>query len=146
MSNLPLSPSGKKGGQTGRRAINIEPSVFVSEHALLIQQTLRSGQSVSHPGNLVILGDVHPGAEVTAAGSIYIMGTLRGLAHAGATGDEGAVVLAFRLIPTQLRIAGRISRAPDADADKPDEPEIARIRNGLIVIEPYLNLSKRKSV
>ncbi|MBC7106160.1 MAG: septum site-determining protein MinC, partial [Firmicutes bacterium] len=79
---------------------------LVDDQTILVRRTLRSGQRLCYNGNVVILGDVNPGAEVVAAGNVIVMGVLRGVVHAGANGNEEAVVLAFRLRPTQLRIAG----------------------------------------
>ncbi|HHV62805.1 MAG TPA: septum site-determining protein MinC [Firmicutes bacterium] len=107
-------------------------------NTLLVKRTLRSGQGINHPGNVVVLGDVNPGAEVIAGGDIIVMGTLRGVAHAGVTGNEGAIVVALRLLPTQLRVANVIARAPDERSKSPNTPEVARIRDGMIVIESYL--------
>ncbi|HHV93073.1 MAG TPA: septum site-determining protein MinC [Firmicutes bacterium] len=108
------------------------------DNALIVRRTLRSGQRVHYPGSVVILGDVNPGAEVVAGGDIIVLGALRGVAHAGAMGEEDAVVVAFRLQPTQLRIAHFISRAPDdADLPEPQGPEIAQVRNNLITIQSY---------
>lgn len=105
---------------------------------LLVRRTLRSGQRVRFYGNVVVLGDVNPGAEVTAGGDIVVMGWLRGLAHAGAEGNDQAVVSAFRLNPTQLRIANYIGRAPDqGEAVLPDVPEIAEVRDGQLVIDRW---------
>jgi septum site-determining protein MinC len=107
---------------------------------LLIRKTLRSGQNVRFYGNVVVLGDVNPGAEITAGGDIIVMGWLRGMAHAGAQGDERAMVSAFRLNPTQLRIAHFIARSPDGgEATMPDVPEIAEIREGQLVIDRWQN-------
>ena len=85
------------------------------------------------PGNVTILGDVNPGAEVVAEGDIFVFGTLRGTAHAGVGGDRSASVVALRLAPTQLRIADIISRAPD-DSALPDQPEYAYISESRIMI------------
>lgn len=109
-----------------------------SSETLLIRRTVRSGQRISYNGNVVILGDVNPGAEVAASGDVVVMGALRGVVHAGATGDEGAVVLALRLRPTQLRIGNVIGRAPDSEPEGvPEQPEIARVKAGEIVIDLY---------
>jgi septum site-determining protein MinC len=113
-----------------RQAINQPDTV-------LVQRSLRSGQSIQYPGNVVVMGDVNPGAEVIASGNIVVMGSFRGVAHAGATGDESATITAFRLRPTQLRIAGHITRPPDGEPAGPDVPETARIRDGIVVIERY---------
>ncbi len=105
---------------------------------LLIRRTLRSGQRVHFRGNVVVVGDVNPGAEITAGGDIIVMGWLRGVAHAGAYGDERAIVSAFRLEPTQLRIAHLIGRAPDdVEESAPKVPEFAEVREGHLVIDQW---------
>jgi len=106
-------------------------------NTLLLRRTLRSGQSVQYPGNVVIMGDVNPGAEVIAGGSIVVLGWLKGVAHAGALGDETSAIMALRLRPTQLRIAGHITRPPEGEDAGPEAPEIACIREGMVVIERY---------
>jgi len=107
---------------------------------LLLKRTVRSGQKISYRGTVVILGDANPGSEIVATGDILVMGTLRGMAHAGAEGDRSAIVAAFRLKPTQLRIAGIISRPPEEKEYLPRFPEIARLKDNVIVIEPYNTL------
>jgi septum site-determining protein MinC len=101
----------------------------------LIYRHLRSGQKFFTRGNVVILGDINPGAEVIAGGNILVMGALKGMAHAGALGDETSVVAAFRLSPIQLRIANHITRPPDGEKIVVNNPELARIRAGKVVIE-----------
>jgi septum site-determining protein MinC len=105
------------------------------EDTLLVKQTLRSGQSISYEGNIVIQGSVNPGAELIAEGNIIIMGKFKGIAHAGAKGNVDATISAFKLEPTQLRIAHYISRAPDNPLSTPDNPEIAFIKDKHIVID-----------
>lgn len=103
-----------------------------------VRGTVRSGQRISSEGNVVVVGDVNPGGEIIAAGNILVMGTMRGLAHAGVDGNEAAIVAAYWLQPTQLRIAGIITRAPEGDSTRPEYPEVAYIKNNTLVIEPYL--------
>jgi len=112
-----------------------EQEIQSSEETILIKRTLRSGQKVFFPGNIVVLGDVNPGAEVIAGGNVLVMGSMRGLAHAGALGSEQAVVVAFRLNPTQLRIANHITRAPEGQSTCGNDPEVASIKGGKVVIE-----------
>ena len=107
-----------------------------TEKATIVQRTVRSGQSVRHPGHVVIIGDVNPGAEVVAGGSIVVWGRLRGLVHAGALGDENAVICALDLAPTQLRIGKHISRSPEVRPSKP-VPEKASVQDGRIVAIPW---------
>ncbi len=94
------------------------------------------GQAVSFDGNVVVMGDVNPGSEVLATGDIVVFGSLRGIAHAGSAGKADACVVALRLVPTQLRIADKITRAPDDETQMPQGPEVAYLREGSIVIEP----------
>lgn len=103
---------------------------------LLLKETLRSGRSVYHEGHVIIIGDVNPGAEIVATRDVIVWGRLRGLVHAGATGDETAVICALELNPTQLRIASKIAIPPDENQAKP-VPERAAIRNGQIVAQPW---------
>lgn len=103
-----------------------------------IWRSMRSGQRVRFDGNVLVLGDVNPGAEIIANGSVVVMGALRGVVHAGAGGDGDAAVVALTLLPTQIRIASCITRPPDG-TNIPDSyrPEIARLRDGEVVIEKY---------
>ncbi len=103
-----------------------------------LRTTVRSGQKINYPGNVVIIGDINPGAEVVAEGNILVMGSMRGFAHAGSSGNQKAFVAAYCLQPTQLRIAEVIARSPDHDTIKPNVPEMAMIKNHAVVIEPYL--------
>ena len=96
--------------------------------------TLRSGKALQFAGNIVIVGDVNPGAEVVASGDIVIMGALRGIAHAGAQGDATARVIALELRPTQLRVSTHI--AADGDERGTREPEEAFVADGRIAIAP----------
>jgi septum site-determining protein MinC len=105
------------------------------EEAVLLQRTLRSGHSVRHPGHVVVIGDVNPGAEIIAGGHVVVWGRLRGVVHAGAAGDESAMVCALDLAPTQLRIAGHITVSP-SKRGKP-KPERAFIRDDQLIAEPW---------
>jgi septum site-determining protein MinC len=105
------------------------------ESAVLVRRTLRSGFSVQYAGHVVVVGDVNPGAEIIARGDVLVWGRLRGMVHAGAEGDERAVVCALDLSPTQLRIAGQIALTPKRRG-KP-LPEMARLNNGQVVAEPW---------
>ncbi len=106
--------------------------------ALVVRATVRSGQLIDYKGNIVIIGDVNPGAHIKAAGSIIVMGSMRGIAHAGVNGDYSAFIVAFKIQPMQLRIGDIITRAPDSISPKISNPEIALVKQGMIVVEPYL--------
>lgn len=97
--------------------------------------TVRSGQVLTHVGDLLFLGDVNPGGSIQATGSIYVLGALRGLAHAGMQGDERAIISASLFKPTQLRIADVISRPPDEWNDHESSMRFAYIVEGQISVE-----------
>jgi septum site-determining protein MinC len=105
------------------------------ETALWINKTLRSGTRIEYAGHVVIFGDVNPGAEVIAGGSVIVWGRLRGVVHAGAQGNRSAVVCALDLFPTQLRVAGEIAVAPERHG-KP-QPEVVRIKDNRLQAEPW---------
>lgn len=103
-----------------------------------VRNTLRSGQNIEFSGNVVVIGDINPGGQVKAGGNVIVMGILRGMVHAGSSGNKKAIIAAFSLQPTQLRIADIISRPPDGQLLKPGNPELARIKGENIIIEPYI--------
>lgn len=102
-----------------------------------LRKTIRSGQVINYSGNIVIVGDVNPGAEIIAGGNIIVLGTLRGFAHAGLGGNDKAIIAAFSLQPEILRISDIMSRSPD-DGTKPQYPEVAKVKDNTIIVEPYL--------
>jgi len=107
---------------------------------LYINQTLRSGQTVNYEGNILIIGDAHPGSEIIAGGDITVWGILGGIAHAGSNGNVTSKVRALKLNAIQLRIAGLYARRNDTlnvpFVQKTNEftPEEALIEDGKIVI------------
>jgi septum site-determining protein MinC len=104
---------------------------------VLLHRTMRSGQSLRQPGHVVIIGNVHAGAEVIAGGDVVVWGRLRGMVHAGAMGDDQAVVCALELRPTLLRISNLIARSPDEKENKSPGPEVAAVVDGQIVASPW---------
>ncbi|MCR5833549.1 MAG: septum site-determining protein MinC [Selenomonadaceae bacterium] len=106
-----------------------------SANLMVINRTIRGGQEVKSNGSVLICGNVNPGAQVIAGGSIDIRGTCRGFVHAGAFGDKSAFVLADRLMPLQIRIADFVARAPDEPEDV-NKAERAMIKDNMIVFEP----------
>ncbi|MCQ2738662.1 MAG: hypothetical protein MJ237_00380 [bacterium] len=107
---------------------------------LYLNQTLRSGQTVTYEGNILIIGDAHPGSEIIAEGDITVWGILGGIAHSGCKGNSSAKVRALKLNAIQLRIAGLYARrndtlnVPYVQKSNNFTPEEAQIENGKIVI------------
>ncbi|HEY0738068.1 MAG TPA: septum site-determining protein MinC [Herpetosiphonaceae bacterium] len=145
-----LATSSREGRTAARsqgiatRPANRQPTVVQREKepegAMLVVRTLRSGQVLRHPSHITIIGDVNPGAEVVAGGSVLVWGRLRGTVHAGALGDQTAVVCALELTPSLLRIADLMSRPPD---QRPNGPETARIYDEQIVVEQWEGIKPR---
>lgn len=106
-----------------RRAF--ETGELGDETALFLNKTIRSGQRIEFPGHVVVLGDVNPGAEIIADGSIIVWGRVRGIVHAGVKGDKNAVICALDLSPVQLRIADETSAL--LKPQKNPQPEIASL-------------------
>lgn len=102
----------------------------------LVYGTLRSGQRVESLYNLVVIGDVNPGADLVAGGDIVVLGSLRGTAHAAAFEEDGfdKVIVALQMSPMQLRIGSIITRGVD---EKSKGPEVARIDNRRIIVETF---------
>lgn len=102
-----------------------------------VTSIVRSGQVLEVAGDLLLVGDVNPGGTVKAGGNIFIMGALKGVAHAGFTGKKESVIVASFMTPSQLRIADCISRAPDHyDQEEHHHMECAYIdRNNQIIID-----------
>ena len=130
--NIALPVTTPSHRQAPDREVNSEES---GQEAVYVRRTLRSGRTVRHNGHVIVVGDVNAGAEVVADGDVVVWGHLRGTVHAGAGGDQSAVVCALDLSPTQLRIAGYIATSPARRGES--RPEIARIKDGQIVAERW---------
>ncbi|SHE47810.1 septum site-determining protein MinC [Seinonella peptonophila] len=113
------------------------------EHGIqMLVGTVRSGQVLQHVGDLLFAGDVNPGGIIQSTGSIFVLGALRGLAHAGVKGDHTAIIAASILRPTQLRIAEIISRPPDHWEEKEVEMQFAYVHGEQISVEKMHLLSQ----
>ena len=102
-----------------------------------IRKAVRGGQSINFSGNIVIIGDINSGAEVHASGNIIVLGSIKGNVFAGVGGNRNAIIAAFSLQPEVLKIGDIITISPDEE--KPLYPEIARVKDNAIIVEPYLN-------
>ncbi len=133
-SNTDLDGNDLAIGSAAQAGLEAEASS--GANALLVLETIRSGRSVQHEGHVTILGDVNPGAQIIARGHVVVWGRLRGMVHAGASGDASAVICALQLTPTQLRIANHIAIPPE-EQQPALFPEMASVRDGQIVAEPW---------
>ena len=102
-----------------------------------VRKTVRSGQCLNYAGNLIIIGDVNNGGEVRAHGNVIVLGDLKGKVFAGDNGNENAIIAAYSLEPELTSISGKITISPD-DFEKTGYPEVARLNENNIIVEPYL--------
>lgn len=108
----------------------------------LIHNVVRSGQLINISGDLLLIGDINPGGMVMASGNVFILGKLKGIAHAGCLGDTSAVICASQMTPTQLRIGDLYRRSPDRD-ELPTEAECAYIDEKHDLIIDKLSVLKK---
>ncbi len=114
-----------------------QPSLLSKEKQKLFfhNGTLRSGDNLSTEGDVLLFGDVNPGATISATGNVMVWGRLRGVAHAGKDGNQNMKIIALQLRPLQLRIGKLIARGPE-EKPEPGLAEEAKIVGGEIIIEP----------
>lgn len=116
----------------------VQPEAPELPTALYLRRSLRSGQKHVFNGDVVLVGDVNQGAEIIAGGDTIVFGTLRGVVHAGYPDNPAAVVVALNLMPLQLRIGPFIARAEEGQLNaRAQRPEVARVKDERIIIEPY---------
>ncbi|MCY0865199.1 MAG: septum site-determining protein MinC [Sulfobacillus sp.] len=103
----------------------------------VVRQTLRSGQRLVHAGDVIIVGDVNPGATVIAGGDVMVFGWLRGIVHAGQPDDVSRGVFALRFDPAQIRIGPILAIG---DSESRGEPEQAVVEEGQVVVRPWTDV------
>ena len=123
-----------KRNKNGSRNRNITEALF-------IKSTFRSGESLHHHGDVVVLADVNPGAEIRADGDIVVLGSLKGFVHAGASGDNKSVIIALELPSARFQIGKYHGVAPTSARQKPKSsatgPQIAYVRSRSIHVAPF---------
>jgi septum site-determining protein MinC len=129
---------------------DIESNVITKQEAeqlksetevVTVARIIRSGQVLKVPGDLLLIGDVNPGGTVIAGGNIFIMGALKGIAHAGYLGNDQAVITASGMRPAQLRISNCLNRAPESEqSNERREMECAYIDDNQQIIVDRLQV------
>ncbi len=110
----------------------------------IITGTIRSGQVQEYQGNVLYIGDINPGGILKAIGDIYVLGTIRGIVHAGMNGNKEAIIAASIMEPTQIRIADVISRPIEEEQPRSLKHEFAYVLDERIFIDKIQHLSKFK--
>lgn len=131
--DLRTETGNKIPGRAQQETMPINPEETGTQ-GVMFRRTLRSGRTIHSDGHVIVYGDVNPGAKIIASGDIIVWGRLRGTVHAGADGDENAIVCALDMSPNQLRIAEYIVTSPPGKR-RHIVPEVAYIRDNQIVVE-----------
>lgn len=144
---LDLGLAAQLEGDNGQPTASAQPALanLADEQHFVYCGHLRAGQVLQRSEHLIVVGDVNPGATIISDGDILVWGNLRGVAHAGGSGDRKAVIVALNLSPVQLRVADFIAIAPEAKEKRgwgrnrtsTKQPEIAYLANDQIVVEPW---------
>ena len=74
-----------------------------------VSTTVRAGQVLEAKGSLLLLGDVNPGGTVRSGGHIFVLGSLRGVAHAGIRGNKRAIIAASHMSPTRFALPTQLT-------------------------------------
>lgn len=135
--------SGTQPQRSRRANLSLAARSPDGSRGVLVRRLVRSGQVIRHTGHIVVIGDVNAGAEVVAGGDIVIWGGLYGTAHAGSMGDDSAMVCALEMRPLQLRIGHLIARPQESEGEGSPRPEVALVRDNMIVIEPWGSSARR---
>ncbi|WP_317368505.1 septum site-determining protein MinC [uncultured Tyzzerella sp.] len=125
---------------------NIQQNNFIQQNFTLDNNTnfthfhkgsLRSGQKISFAGSVVIIGDVNPGGEIIAEGNVIVLGKLKGVVHAGCTGNKNCYISALYMMPTQLIIGDCLVYFP-TDTKRDIVPEYAYVKDNQIFVEQLI--------
>ncbi|WP_372963409.1 septum site-determining protein MinC [Mesotoga sp.] len=121
----------QKDVKVGQKYDLVREKITEVRGAQIIRRNLRSGQIVVHNYDVVVVGNVHPGAEVIAGGSVVIFGSAKGVLRAGYSQGETGIIAAIDLQPSLIQIGNFLTQ----EYDHFDGPAVAHVRTGRIVVE-----------
>jgi len=131
-----------KSIESNRQRQQDEDTEANAKNFQIIRGIIRSGQTVTFDGSVLYVGDIHPGGAIICTGDIYVMGSLRGMAHAGSGGNPLSIIAASHLRQTQLRIADIISRPPDEWGIEEAVMEFAYLKDQAMEIDKIIHLHR----
>lgn len=126
----------QKDVKVGQKYDLVREKITEVRGAQIIRRNLRSGQIVVHNFDVVVIGNVHPGAEIIAGGSVVIFGSAKGVLRAGYSQGETGVIAAIDLQPSLIQIGNFITQ----EYDHFDGPAVAHVRTGRIIVEEADNV------
>jgi septum site-determining protein MinC len=134
-ASLPPAISGGRDARTVETDATSRAASAKAQSSLVLDQPVRSGQTIAHPGgDVIVVGPVGSGAEIIAGGSIHVYGTLRGRAIAGTTGNGAARIFCRKLEAELLAIDGLYCTADSMDAQLRGKPAQAWLKGDAMLI------------
>lgn len=109
----------------------------LERNARIITEPIRSGQKVyTAAGDLIVIAQVSAGAEIMAAGSIHVYGTLRGRALAGVNGDLQSRIFCQDLKAELVSVGGHYKISENLDSSLQGKPVQVYLKHEELIIEP----------
>ncbi len=136
-TSLPAPPAALEATSPAAPLIQV-PGGLDSRDGVMINSKLRSGMVVRHPGHILVVGDVNPGAFLYAGGDIIVWGSIKGDVHAGALGDTKARICALALETQILRIADITTRYVPGKRGKHARPEMAELNDKEVIVTEWI--------
>lgn len=106
--------------------------------AKIYDGSLRAGNRLEYEGTIIILGDLNAGAEAISGENVIVLGVIRGLAHAGATGNKEAIIVCNEIDAPQIRIADivkELEKTEEVEGEEKVKRKRAYIRRNQIILE-----------
>ena len=113
----------------------VPPGLRGGRRTTQVHGTVRSGRIVRFDGDVVLIGDVNPGAKVTATGDVFVLGKIKGEVHAGSAGDTKAFIFSLGHKASQLRVGSQAHLANESGES--DSPSIVFVENEHISLVPF---------
>jgi septum site-determining protein MinC len=131
MEVLPLPWKNEKQAEEPEKPAEALPYI----PPLLASNALRAGQKLRSDGDVLLFGNMHPGSQIFAKGSVYIFGHLRGEVYAGLETNKQAMVICQGFAPLQLSIAG-ISLQTNPDDALLKHYVVVSVQNQELLVTP----------
>ena len=129
-------PDGSVPGQAGA-PVAVERVEYVVRTPMLVDRPVRSGQQLyARDTDLVVVGQVGPGAEVIADNNIHVYGPLRGRALCGVSGNTDARIFCQSLEAELVSVAGNFRMLETIPEHLRGRPAKIFLDNERLSIEP----------
>lgn len=121
----------------------------LKDQVIIKTGTIRSGQVCEVDGSILFIGDINPGGSLIASGNIYVIGCLKGIAHAGTSGEKDAIIVASEMEPIQLRIVDVVRNKFEREDKAKNINLYAYVKDERIVLDKHhklLNLNMQSGL